>query len=89
MLEVYWAGWYKSGSSDKIWGIIQNGNTYYNFWCRRGARMQFKKNNDRKWSHKEKKGYKTITPEKLEEIYPGFMSEAEGQLVFGILSGKV
>lgn len=88
-MKIYWAGWFKEGNSDKIWGILDVNNTYYNFWCRRSAKMQFKQADSLKYSHKESKGYKNITPQKLEEIYPGFFEEAESNLVFDLMAGKV
>lgn len=89
MYEVYWVGWVNEGNHDKLWGVLKsaNGNTFYNFWCRRGATMQFKKVDSPAYRHKEKKGYKQITPDKLDEIYPTFMQEAEMKLVFANLSG--
>ena len=90
MFSVYWAGWFKEGTSDKIWGVLRSDNgTYYNFWCRRGAKMQFKHTHTNKYSHKRDKGYKEITTEKLEEIYPGFMDEVSQQLMFAVFSERV
>jgi hypothetical protein len=88
-MKIHWAGWFKGGTSDKIWGILQVGNVYYNFWCRRGARMQFKKTDDLNYSHKKKKGYRSITSDMLTEIYPGFFEEAESNLVYNLMAGKV
>ncbi len=96
MLRVYWAGWYKEGTSDKLWGVLErhdeDGNimTYYNFWCRRGAKMQFKHvGQNKKYTHKSSSGYKSIDVDTLEQIYPGFMDEANTQLIFGIFAGTV
>jgi hypothetical protein len=89
MISVYWAGWFKEGTSDKIWGILKVGEAYYNFWCRRGAKMQFKKTLSLKYYHKADKGYKSITSQKLEEIYPGFFDEAQSNLVFALMADKV
>lgn len=90
MLLVEWAGWYNKGTSDKIWGIIRDGQgERFNFWCRRGAKMQFKATSDGRFSHKVDKGYQSITVKKLEAIYPGFMQEAEQQLIFKKLTGNV
>lgn len=88
-MKIYWAGWYKEGTHDKIWGILEVNDTHYNFWCRRGAKMQFKKTDDLKVSHKRNKGYNSITSNKLEEIYPGFFDEAQSNLVFAIMADKV
>lgn len=90
MLVIEWAGWYKRENSDKLWGVLKDAQEeYYNFWCRRGAKMQFKHTNTRKFQHKFDKGYREISDQKLEEIYPGFMDEATRQLAFGKLCGTV
>lgn len=92
-MKVYWAGWFKDGTSDKIWGILKVGVgsefKYYNFWCKRGAKMQFKAIDYPKFGHKEKKGYKEISDSQLEAIYPGFFEEAQSNLVFNLMAGKV
>jgi len=88
-MQIHWAGWYRNDSSDKIWGIITVNDAHFNFWCRRGARMQFKATNDLRYLHKANKGYKQITAGQLESIYPGFFEEAENKLIFDLLSGRV
>ncbi len=90
MITIEWAGWYKRDNSDKLWGVLRDAHgEYYNFWCRRGAKMQFKHTNTQRYQHKFDKGYREITAEKLEEIYPGFMEEANQQLAFSKLSNAV
>ena len=90
MLNIIWAGWYKSSTSDKLWGVLRREDgAYYNFWCKRGARMQFKLVDTDKYRHKADKGYKQIDMVTLDSIYPGFMEEANNQLIFGILAGTV
>jgi len=64
------------------------------FWARRGKAMQFKggvENSDvRKLvQSKMKKGYKKIGAGRLIEIWPTFISEAEGKLMWEVLSGNV
>ena len=87
MLKITWVGWVCQGNSDKLWGVVQTGtNSYYNFWCRRGQAMSFKKTSSPSYSHKKNKGYNEITTEKLEEIYPGFMEEAQNRLVYRVLA---
>lgn len=88
-MKTYWAGWFREGDSDKIWGILKVGNSYYNFWCRRGAKMQFKAIDYPKYGHKEKKGYRPISDSQLEAIYPGFFDEAQSNLVFALMADKV
>ena len=88
-MKTYWTGWYKDNTSDKIWGILKVGDAYYNFWCRRGAKMQFKAIDYPKYGHKQKKGYVEITDSRLEQIYPGFFDEAQSNLVFALMADKV
>jgi hypothetical protein len=64
------------------------------FWGRRGKAMQFKADVTgyelKKLSQsKLKKGYNKITSERLLEIWPTFIEEAEGKLMWEILAGKV
>lgn len=90
MLDLEWAGWYKKYGSDKLWGVLKSSDgTYYNFWCRRGAKMNFKHASNMKYKHKESKGYESIDLSTLEMIYPGFMEEATNTLVLKILSGDI
>lgn len=88
-MKTYWAGWFKEGTSDKIWGILKVGSEYYTFWCKRGAKMQFKRTKDIKYGHKQKKGYREISDSQLEAIYPGFFDEAQSTLVFALMADKV
>lgn len=90
MLSVEWVGWYNRDTADKLWGVLKDAQgEYYNFWCRRGHRMQFKHTNTPKFQHKFDKGYRQITAQRLAEIYPNFMQEAEEQLTFKKLTGNV
>lgn len=64
------------------------------FWGRRGKAMQFKADTtgyelDKLALSKLKKGYSTIDEAKLMEIWPTFVQEAEGKLVWEVLSGKI
>lgn len=88
-MQIYWAGWYQSDKSDKIWGIIETNGSHFNFWCQRGARMQFKATDNLKYHHKADKGYKEITAQQLESIYPEFFNEAQSKLVLDLLCGRV
>ena len=88
-MNVYWAGWYNKDKSDKIWGILKVGSAYYNFWCRRGSKMQFKRTDDLAYTHKRRKGYTEISSSTLEDIYPGFFDEAQNNLVFALMADKV
>jgi hypothetical protein len=88
-MKVYWVGWVKEGTSDKLWGVLEHNGQWFNFWCRRGAKMQFKHVGNNKYSHKVKKGYNQITIDLLEQIYPNFSEEANMQLTFGLLAETV
>lgn len=51
--------------------------------------MSFKHTSNKKYRHKESKGYNSIDLVTLETIYPGFMDEANNTLILKILSGDV
>lgn len=64
------------------------------FWGRRGKAMHFKASvtgweMQRLTDTKLNKGYKQITEEKLLEIWPTFIEEAEAKLMWEVLAGKV
>jgi len=64
------------------------------FWARRGKAMQFKGDVETSDTHKLvnsklKKGYVRISQDRLFEIWPTFVEEAEGKLMWEVLSGKV
>ncbi len=64
------------------------------FWGRRGKAMQFKADTTgydikRLADSKLNKGYMEISEAKLIEIWPTFISEAEGKLMWEVLAGKI
>ena len=64
------------------------------FWGRRGKAMSFKGNTtghelDKLRDSKLRKGYVEISKKKLMEIWPTFIEEAEGKLMWEVLAGKV
>ncbi len=64
------------------------------FWARRGRAMQFKADVtghelDKLVQSKRRKGYQKISADKLIEIWPTFISESEGKLMWDVLAGKV
>ena len=79
------------------WGDYPTKNTGWNccvFWARRGKAMQFKANVtgvelDKLVRSKQKKGYEKISQSKLFEIWPTFIEEAEGKLMWEVLAGNV
>jgi hypothetical protein len=64
------------------------------FWGRRGKAMQFKADTtghelDKLARSKIKKGYLKIDEAKLLNIWPTFIEEAEGKLMWEVLAGRV
>ena len=64
------------------------------FWGRRGKAMQFKArvtgyDLEKLVRSKQEKGYEKISEEKLFEIWPAFIEEAEGKLMWEVLAGNV
>lgn len=97
-MNYHWIGHCKEGTSDKVWGLIRlSNNEFYNdyvaFWGRRGKKLQTKihENIDR-WdadklcNKKEDKGYKTINPNRLDEVYPEFEEDLQKTTVWALLS---
>lgn len=80
--------WNTSGSSDKIWGVIDlpSSQTFYNFWGRRGAKLTFKRY-DRYQKlgtlakNKQLSGYRAVTAAELVEHDPEFLIDFERQFV--------
>lgn len=72
----------------------ENGWNCCVFWAARGKAMQFKpdvtgETLSKLVRSKLKKGYNKITADKLIEIWPTFIQEAEAKLMWDILAGKV
>jgi len=65
------------------------------FWARRGRAMQFKSDvtgyelTKLAQQKQNKKGYDSISPQKLMEIWPTFVQECESKLMWDVLAGKV
>jgi hypothetical protein len=86
---------------DKVWGYFYrptpDAEPWQNccvFWARRGGAMKFK--GDRTGAKlnqlvvsKLNKGYKKIDVEKLIKIWPTFINDVEGKLMWEVLAGKV
>lgn len=78
----------------KTWITKTWGHNCCIFWGRRGKAMQFKADTtgyslDKLREGKLKKGYKQISRDKLLEIWPTFIEEAEAKLMWDVLSGKI
>lgn len=74
-------------------GYSYRGRNICRFWGRRGKAMQFKADVagyelDTLIRNKQKK-YTTITDQRLFEIWPTFITEAEEKLMWDVLAGKV
>lgn len=64
------------------------------FWGRRGKAMQFKAGVtgyklDKLVAEKKKKGYQQITSDRLIEIWPNFIPDAEAKLMWEVLAGTI
>lgn len=76
------------------WAPADYGRHCVVFWGRRGKAMQFKADvvgNDLETlvGSKLKKGYLKIDQNKLLNIWPTFITEAEGKLMWDVLAGRV
>ncbi len=79
----------------KRWITKTDGWNCVIFWARRGKAMQFKADTTG-WElsklarqKQDKKDYRPITPQKLQEIWPTFNAECEAKLMWDVLAGKV
>jgi len=84
------------GASTNWWGRPrkESGWNCCIFWGRRGKAMSFKADVtgyelDKLVQSKLKKGYVKIDDAKLHKIWPTFISEAEGKLMWEVLAGKI
>ena len=98
--DKIWGYFYRpTDVGDKIfypWPTKEYGWNCCIFWARRGRAMQFKSDVtghelDKLVRSKlnPKKGYVQISQPKLFEIWPTFVAEAEGKLMWDVLAGKI
>ena len=92
--DKVWGYFYRPTPNANTWTRKRSGWNCCVFWARRGKAMQFKADVtgyelDKLVQSKLKKGYDRISQPKLFEIWPTFISEAEGKLMWDVLSGKV
>ena len=92
--DKIWGYFYRPTPNANTWTRKSSGWKCWVFWARRGKAMQFKSNVtgyelDKLVASKGKKGYIKISQPKLFEIWPSFITEAEGKLMWDILAGKV
>ena len=92
--DKIWGYFYRPTPNASVWASKDYGWNCCIFWARRGRAMQFKPDVtgyelDKLVDSKIKKGYEKISQPKLFEIWPSFITEAEGKLMWDILAGKV
>lgn len=94
--DKIWGYFYRSPPSTVLysWMDKNQGRNVCVFWAARGKAMHFKPDVsgielDRLVSSKLKKGYRSITKDKLEAIWPTFGEESSEKLLVEILMGKV
>ena len=68
------------------------GYTYVSFWGRRGKRLQTKIHENLEYyganklvDKKQDRGYNTINPNRLDEVYPEFEQDLESTAVWALL----
>lgn len=92
--DKIWGYFYRPTPNAKSWENKEWGWNCCIFWARRGKAMQFKGDVtghelNKLQGSKLKKGYRKISAAKLLEIWPTFITEAEGKLMWDVLAGKV
>jgi hypothetical protein len=98
--SIRWVGRCQYDSHDKIWGWFfynpegmheSAHKTCHVFWGRTGKTVSFKTHPYDKWFikrlsvNKRDKGYKQISVENLETIWPSFFADVENRFVLHIL----
>lgn len=96
-ISIYWFGWCKTSSSDKIWAVLEVDNEYYSCYGKRGTSEEDLKK--LKFSHlgsycstaqskifaKRNKGYN----ESDVSVYPGFAEHLEEEMFYEKLKGNI
>lgn len=84
--------WFHSGSSDKIWGVVDYNGRAVTFWGRRTSELAFKLLSDSEQRKIEKtiekkkaSGYVETTFDALNDITPGWKSNFDQMLMMAIL----
>jgi len=102
MMNYRFIGWCQQGTSDKVWGVIRLEPTTVDsdecshvkcaiFWGRRGSRLQTLISVDNKditklIDSKTKKGYQSISSDKLNLVYPEFQDDLEKTAIWAVLT---
>lgn len=95
MISYKFIGWCKEGVHDKVWGVIDLGDSLngqmLTFWGRRGKKLQtlVVPNNgklaDLIRSKQRVKNYQSIDSTKLDSVYPEFQSDLEKTAIWATL----
>lgn len=100
---LHYFGWCSNPekNSDKLWGFASVYGKVYNFWGKRGGKMQFKRwVSPGAWAdvetacrakarEKTNKGYRELTPQEVEEIWPNFLDDFRELLFQARVKGDV
>lgn len=94
--DKIWGYFLRPGRAVNVssWSPENHGRHCCVFWGRRGKAMSFKADVaghdlDTLVRSKLKKGYQVINENKLLAIWPTFITEAEGKLMWEVLAGKI
>lgn len=93
--RINYFGHYLEGTHDKVWGYVTlDDGSLYNFWGRRGKRLAFQKQQsgwegnyelERRADAKAIKGYRRVSVDNIDRVWPDFQNEFEDQLVYAKL----
>ena len=93
--DKIWGYFYRpTDTTVHTWYSKEYGWNCCRFWGARGKTMHFKEDVtghelDKLKRSKLREGYKIINSDKLIEIWPNFIKEAEEKLMWDVLAGKV
>lgn len=96
--DYAWMGWCQEGTSDKVWVLLvleRYGwggiKRHATIWGRRGKRLQSKVYEEQYTDpaeqivEKQRKGYKPIDKQKLDQVYPEFEQDLEKAAFWAVL----
>lgn len=93
-MEYEFIGWCNEDNHDKVWVLIHlpGRGAVAAIWGRRGKKLQHKIHEsviwydvDRLVNSKKKKGYQSITVDRLHDVYPEFEEDLQKTYVWAIL----
>jgi len=94
MIDYRFVGWCNEGNSDKVWGIIyinESVSEVLTFWGKRGSKLQTKFHKVGAGPvydlirEKKKKGYRSISLQQLNDVYPNFEKDLEKITIWATL----